>query len=590
MMQPKMLQPPNLSKSMLFLSDYFVNSDEKWVAVALYAGCIVSTGAMIGLGFILGWWCFPFLYTVFIAKDAALLSIGLGAGLLISLAMASLNYLTNAFKNDLYLNWRAWLTNKIIDQYLNNPTNYLAIQRLHPEIDTPAQRIQEDIDKLVESFLDLSIGGIENIVNLVMYTVLLSLAGGSLSFFMFGVNIVIPCYLVFVALGAGIATSAVGVYFNHGILEATQAEIVAQNNLRTDTQDLHVCAEEIAIEGGAAYYQKRLVGRVEGLYDKTAQRLAMQNRVLSFNIFNDIVQAIIPFLAAAPLYFNDLISLDGFYATSYYFSVMTRSLNWVISSFEKINKFQTSLARILALQTVLEQQQASDHIVTQIERVIERTEQQNLVVENLQLDIPGTADVVLQGLSLRFQPGAHSLIQAHSGSGKSSFFKAVAGTWSSGCGRITIPKGLETIYFLPQKPTLPHDTLRMVLAYPATDCPYDDTVLRQALTAVNLPALVDKLDENIGFKSLGEQQRIAFARVLLRKPQWVFLDEATASLDEEVEAQVYTCLKSQLPNTTLISIAHRSTVQRHHLRILFFEKDQAKNISVVESPAFSMTG
>lgn len=134
------------------------------------------------------------------------------------------------------------------------------------------------------------------------------------------------------------------------------------------------------------------------------------------------------------------------------------------------------------------------------------------------------------------------------------------------------------------------DTLRKVLAYPDANCSYSDSELILALKAVNMEALADKLDEHIGFKSLGEQQRIAFARVLLRKPDWIFLDEATASLDENVEEQVYCRLKELLPKTTIISIAHRSTVRRHHDNVLFFNVNNKKEVQVEEEHGLLVNG
>ncbi len=194
----------------------------------------------------------------------------------------------------------------------------------------------------------------------------------------------------------------------------------------------------------------------------------------------------------------------------------------------------------------------------------------------------GNNELIIKGLNLQFTPGVHTLIQAPSGTGKSSLFKAIAGTWLSGEGEIIIPNSLEAVYFLPQKPTLPRDTLRKILAYPDANCNYTDNELIAALKAVNMEKLSNKLDEQVGFKSLGEQQRIAFARVLLRKPDWVFLDEATASLDEQVEEEVYRRLKELLPKTTIISIAHRSTVKRHHDNILFFNVNDKKEVQVEE--------
>ncbi len=575
-------------RSLQFLSDYFLNSKDKWKAWALFSGCVFSTLAMIGLGFVLGWWCFPYIYAAFIVKDAVLLLMGLGAGLLISGAMAGFNYLANFLKNQLYVNWRSWVTKKLINQYLNNKTNYLEIARIYNDIDNPEQRIQEDIDKVVESFLDLSLGFIDNFSNFVIYTVLLSLAGGSLSFMLFGGTIIIPGFLVFVALGAGIVTSLIGYFINRSLRQSTNEETIAQSNLRSDLQHIKTFSEEIAIEHAEKYYQARLEKEVDELNMKTTKRLSIQNETASFNLFNGILQAIIPICAAAPLYFMDLITLDVFYSVGYYFSMMTRSLNWFINSFETINKFQTSLSRIVTLQQTLDKNNVGES-TKKIIRTIEHQDK-NLMVRNLELNLPGSNELVIKGLNLQFTPGVHTLIQAPSGAGKSSLFKAIAGTWLSGEGEIIIPKSLEAVYFLPQKPTLPNDTLRKVLAYPDANCTYSDSELISALRAVNMEALAGKLDKQIGFKSLGEQQRIAFARVLLRKPDWIFLDEATASLDENVEEQVYCRLKELLPKTTIISIAHRSTVRRHHDNVLFFNVNDRKEVQVEEENGLLVKG
>lgn len=580
MTNPTPPEPSYFNRSLQFLSDYFLNSNDKWKAWGLFSGCVFSTLAMIGLGFALGWWCFPYIYAAFIVKDTALLLMGLGAGLLITGAMAGFNYLTNYLKNELYVSWRSWLTKKVINQYLNNKTNYLEISRIYNDIDNPEQRIQEDIDKVVESFLDLSLGFIANFSNLVIYTVLLSLAGGSLSFVLFGSTIVIPGFLVFVALGVGTVTSLIGYFINKSLRQSTNEETIAQSNLRADLQHIKLFSEEIAIEHAEKYYQKRLEKEVDELNKKTAKRLSIQNETASFNVFNGILQAIIPVIAAAPLYFNDLITLEVFYSVGYYFSMMTTSLNWFITSFETINKFQTSLGRIITLQQALDKNNAGES-TKKIIRTIDHHDK-NLVVKKLELHLHGSNDLVIKGLNLHFTPGVHTLIQAPSGAGKSSLFKAIAGTWISGEGEIIIPKSLESVYFLPQKPTLPNDTLRKVLAYPDANCSYTDNELIAALKAVSMEALADKLDKQVGFKSLGEQQRIAFARVLLRKPDWIFLDEATASLDEDVEEQVYCRLKELLPETTIISIAHRSTVKRHHDNVLFFRVNEQKDVQVEE--------
>lgn len=565
--------------SVRFLSDYFLHAQDKKKAWALFIASVLSILGITSLGFLLGWWCFPFISAAFMAKDTTLLLIGLSAGIAISALMAGCHYLSNYLKNELFLKWRTWLTNKVTNQYLTSSTNYLKISRSYKEIDNPEQRIQEDISNVISSFLDLSLGFIKNCSSLITYTVLLSLVGSSLSFALLGLNVLLPGYLVLMALVVGIGTSVLGYFINRSLHQATNEEIICQSDLRADLQQVKNSAEEIAIEHAEPYYQDRLKKKVTDLNRKTSNRLSIQNKTATFNDFNGTFQALIPFLAAAPLYFSDLISLEVFYSVGYYFSMITAALNWFVYSFKKINIFQTSLGRAMELQQILNTQQSSSY------KIVRTLGQHDTPIEinNLDITVHNKQEVtptIIKGLTLQFEPKVHTLIQAPSGTGKSSLLKAIAGTWDSGNGTIIIPKSVQSLYFLPQNPTLPRDSLRNVLAYPDAQCNYSDEELIFALKAVNMARFAEQLDQPVGVKSLGEQQRIAFARVLLRKPDWVFLDEATASLDEHTEAQMYRNLKRYLPNTTIISIAHRSTVKQYHDKILFFRLNDNKELTI----------
>lgn len=568
-----------LKSSWQFLSDYFLNSEDKWKARALLLGCVVSILVVLGLSFLLGWWCFPYIYAAFVLKDVSAFLLGVGAALLISGLMAIFNFITNFLEATLYVNWRSWLMKKTINQYLNNKTNYLEISRIYSEIDNPEQRIQEDIDKVTESFLDLCLGFVYNFSNLVIFAVLLSLVGSSLSFLLFGGMVIIPGFLVFVAIAVGIGTTYIARLIGKSLRELTNEETIAQSNLRADLQYIQSCAEEVAIEQGKTYFHSRLVEQVDDLSIKTKKRSLIKNKIESFNVFSQIFQSVVPFLAAAPLYFADLITLSAFYSISYYFSTITFSLSWFATSLETVNKFEVSLYRLIELQQVLDK----DNLVDSTKQIIRTIDDKNdnLRINNLNLNLHKSQQSLIKGLDLTFNPGIHTLIQAPSGTGKSSLFKAIAQTWVSGEGEITMPRCLQKIYFLPQKPTLPNDTLRKVLAYPDDYCSYSDEELISALKLVNMEALAGKLDEKIGMKkSLGEQQRIAFARVFLRRPDWIFLDEATASLDEQVEGEIYNRLKVYLPNATIISIAHRSTVRQYHNKIVFLTVDNIKKAHI----------
>jgi putative ATP-binding cassette transporter len=578
MHNPTHIQPSYFSNATQFLLAYFLESDDKWRARLLLAGSILSILAISGLSLCLGWWCFPNLYGALMAKDTALLVTNLAYSFFVSGGMACFQYLAYDFKNKLSVPWREWLYKKARDQYLYGKTNYLQISRSYKNIDNPEQRIQEDIHHVVDSFLELALGFTNNFTNLIIYTTLLYLAGSTLSFTLLGLNIVIPGFLVWTALAVGIGTSLIGYYINKPLHELTTEETISQSNLRTNLLNIRNFAEEIAIERGEQYHADRLEKQINDLSSKTAQRLSIQNRTATFNLFNGNMQMLVPFFVAAPLYFNDLLSLDAFYTVGFYFAMMTSSLSWFIESFEKINRFQTSLGRVLGLQEVLDKNNTSTQNII---RIVSEHEQ-DLVINNLSLQLHNEDTLLVKGLNLRLTPGVNTIFQSPSGTGKSSIYKAIGGTWLAGEGEIIVPKSLDALYFLPQRPYIPADTLRNILAYPDVECRYSDAELISALNAVNLKAFTDKLDQKIENASLGEQQRIAFARVFLKKPAWVFLDESTASLDEDVEKQVYDRLRKLLPNTTFESIAHRSTVKRHHDHALFFSVNDRKEVRVVE--------
>lgn len=579
MTEPTSTEPSYFKRSSQFLFDYFKRSENKKKAWLLWAGSVLSVMAITGLGFFLGWYCFPLMYSAFLAKDLSLVLIGAGYALLSAAGMAGFNYLANYLKNTLYVDWRSWLTKQVIHQYLHSKTNYLKISRIYKELDNPEQRIQEDIDKVVQSAVNLSIGFIKNFCSLVAYTVLLGMAGVSTAALL-GTSVMIPGYLIFIALSVGTATSLISYFINRSLQKVTDEESTIQSNLRADLQQLKTSSEEIAIERAEPYYQNRLEKEVDDLSQRTTDRLLVQNSTISFNLFSSIFQGIVSLLAAVPLYFSNFITLDVFYSVNYYFIMVSESLNWFVESYEVINQFKTSLSRVVALKKLLDDEPVEESTAA----IIRKTNFDNQLIEVKKLDLKlhDGSEVIIKGLDLKFTKGIHTLITAPSGTGKSSLFKAIAGTWISGEGEITISGGLESLYFLPQKPTLPDDTLRKVLAYPDINVTYSDEALIAALNAVDMESLSTKLDEKVGFKSLGEQQRIAFARVLLRKPDWVFLDEATASLDESVEEKVYSNIKELLPQTTIISIAHRSTVKRYHDNVLFFNINDYNEVQVEE--------
>jgi putative ATP-binding cassette transporter len=215
---------------------------------------------------------------------------------------------------------------------------------------------------------------------------------------------------------------------------------------------------------------------------------------------------------------------------------------------------------------------------------VQRTPGAPITASGLTLGLPG-GQVLVSGADLAFEPGVSTYVSGPSGSGKSTLFRAIAGIWPYGSGRITVPADAE-ILFLPQKPYLPIGTLRRAVSYPTPEGMLDDETIRQALRDSQLPQLAERLAEEGHWAQIlspGEQQRLAIARALLQAPAWLFLDEATSALDAETETAVYRLLRDKLPRTTIVSIAHRPALADFHRRRIELKRNGAGPAQLMEA-------
>jgi putative ATP-binding cassette transporter len=294
--------------------------------------------------------------------------------------------------------------------------------------------------------------------------------------------------------------------------------------------------------------------------------MRQQKRLTSFTAGYGQAAIIFPFVVAAPRYFRGEFALGGLMQTASAFGQVQDSLSYIISSYTDIAEWRAVVARLAGFNRALDQVRA-EAAIQGIRH--DETPAGGLRLEDVTLDLPDGRPLV-EDISFALRPGDTALISGPSGSGKSTLFRAIAGIWPFGRGRVSMPASSRML-FLPQKPYLPLGTLREVVSYPTPPAGVPDTALREALEAVGLPQLGDQLDESANWAlrlSPGEQQRIAFARALLLKPEWLFLDEATSAVDESAEERLYALLRARLPGVTLVSVGHRSTLRPFHTRRL----------------------
>ena len=270
---------------------------------------------------------------------------------------------------------------------------------------------------------------------------------------------------------------------------------------------------------------------------------------------------IFPYIVVSPAYFSGAMQLGGLMQTASAFNSVQSALSYFITSYRNIAEWRAVIERLTGFEAAIAAGRAAAVAPPAIE-VVPRGGAV-FAVDRLDVRLPD-GERIVAAEHVAFPAGERVLVTGPSGSGKSTLFRAIAGIWPFGSGRVMVPKGAK-VMLLPQRPYFPLGTLAAAVGYPAEAGTFDDARIAEALVAVGLPELVERLGEEAHWNrmlSLGEQQRLGIARALLQAPDYLFLDEATASLDEAAEAALYRLLQERLKNTTIISIGHRSTLER----------------------------
>jgi putative ATP-binding cassette transporter len=485
----------------------------------------------------------------------------------------------------LQIRWRRWLTERYLRAWLSDGA-YYRMQLGAGETDNPDQRIADDLRLFVTGTLTLAIGGLRAAVTLVSFVAILWSLSGPLTLRIGGSSIAIPGYMVWVAL----AYAIVGTWLTHWIGRPLVRLNFDQQRYEADFRFGLVRFRENA-EGVALYhgesdelrgFRERFGAVVRNWWDI----MRRQKRLTWLTAGYSQAAIVFPFIVAAPHYFRGQILLGGLVQTATAFGQVQDSLSFIVSSYTDIAAWRSVVERLLGFERAL------DRVRDQAANGggIARTDGDDtrLALEGVDLDLPDGQPLVA-GVNLSLGPGDTALLGGPSGAGKSTLLRAIAGIWPFGRGEIHMPREARVL-FLPQKPYLPIGSLRDVVSYPTPPSGVDDETLREALEAVGLPERAGRLDE-AGHWALqlspGEQQRIAFARALVQKPGWLFLDEATSAVDEASEARLYRLVRERLPATAVFSVGHRGTLGAFHARHLAVRPNGSGPASIVEVTAAS---
>lgn len=453
----------------------------------------------------------------------------------------------------LEIKWRRWLTDRYLTRWLTSRLYYRL--QLTGKTDNPDQRIAEDLKLFVQYTLALAIGFLKAVVTLVSFIFILWQLSGT--FTVPVLEITIPGYMVFIA----IAYAVVGTYLTQRIGRPLIRQNFDQQRYEADFRysliRLRENCESIAFYRGEAPEGEIFRKRFANVVDNFWQIMKRQKKLTWFTSGYAQLAVIFPIIIAAPRYFGGQMQLGGLLQTVNAFGKVQDALSFFIDNYTVFAEWRAVISRLEGFaQHMNEIESAHDAKCI--------TEGACVAADKLTVALPdGT--VLAADLSLTVKAGESLLITGRSGAGKSTLLRTLAGIWPYGTGKVTRPT--ESVLFLPQKPYLPLGTLRQALIYPQTSSPLSDAQLKDILSQCRLEELGSRLDEFADWTqilSLGEQERIAFARVLVARPAWVFFDEATAALDEQTERHLYTLVRERLPETAIISVGHRSTLTAFH--------------------------
>lgn len=565
----------------------YFRSEERWSARLLLLTIIAMNFAQVGATVLLNAWRGQF-YDALQNKDAAgfmqliLLWRDSDAGfmpgfvpivaLYIPIAIYAL-YLTQL----LQIRWRRWMTTRMLTDWLSDRAYYTiglqnapapAVAGASHGTDNPDQRISEDLNSFTNTTLNLGLDLLSTIVSLVSFAEILWTLSGAIEVF----GIEVPGYMLFIA----IVYAIVGTVLTHLVGRPLAALEFLRQKVEADFRFALVRVRENA-EGIALYSGERsemggLFGRLSAVVLNWRQLMSRRKKLNALVQGYGQVAAIFPIVVASPRYFAGQIALGGLMRVAGAFSQVQSSLSWFVDSYQQLASWRATVDRLTSFQQAIAAARALADGGVRL-----RQGGTALALNDVTLALPDGRNL-LNCAALTLPAGRSTVISGRSGSGKSTLFRAIAGIWPFGGGAVERPAG--TYLFLPQRPYIPLGTLRHAVTYPAETGAIADATVQQALTDVGLPALVPELDTDEPWAqrlSGGEQQRLAVARALLLRPDWLFLDEATASLDPEGEAELYQVLRQRLPGTTMLSISHRPEVARWHDDTLVF-KDGALRV------------
>jgi putative ATP-binding cassette transporter len=487
--------------------------------------------------------------------------------LIIFVFLAAINIVFSVYRyyvqQFLGLRWRQWLTEQFLDRWLAK-RSYYYLENFDENTDNPDQRIQEDAASLVAASLDLMIGLVSSVVTIFAFIFVLWKLSGYLIIPLgkWG-TLAIPGYLVWVGIIYAAIGTAVTFRIGRPLVALNFEQQHREANFRFAAIDLRAHAEHVALYHGEDRQKNILKKIFSGVLENWYAIILRKKLLLWFTAGYNQISVILPLVVALPNYFNKVFKLGGLIQTLSAFQRIQDAFSFIVNSYTSIAEWQAVTRRLITFLKHMDE--IEKNALLQNKFIFSPSTGNKIFVKNLTITT-SQGNVLLKNINQELKHGLCYVVKGHSGLGKSTFLRTLAGVWPYGSGEISLPEKKD-LMFLPQTSYMPLGTLREALLFPDKVVNIPDQELIRLLEECDLPQLVSQLSQVTHWTdhlSPGELQRIAFIRILLQKPSWVFLDESTSALDLIHEKKVYQLLKTELPHCSIVSVGHQPSIDSYH--------------------------
>ncbi|HUI68969.1 MAG TPA: ABC transporter ATP-binding protein/permease [Spirochaetia bacterium] len=538
---------------------YWWNSEERWLARALILAIVLLNLLMVFISYRITEW-----YNTFWNALQKYDSPEAWHQLLVFLILVVPYIIAAVYQTYLMqmlqIRWRQWLTRRYVDAWLAHGT-YYQMQVLGDGTDNPDQRISQDLASFSTQTLNFVIGVISSVTTLVAFLAMLWTLSSQVAIPWHGAKVVIPGYLVWAAVVYSVCGTILTAVVGRRLIHLNFNQERFNADFRFSLVRIRENSESIAMYRGEAHEREHLLGRFANVFRNFWQIMRRTKRLNWWVSGYGQAAVIFPVLVSMPAYFAKAIQIGTIMQISSAFGQVQSALSFIVNSYTDLASWHAVVDRL----RYFEQGMSKMSTLRETHARIDRRDGGALRLRDLNLRLPDGRELV-HGLNLELAPGSRLVVMGASGTGKSTLLRTLAGIWPFGDGTIELPHG-ERVLFMPQRPYLPLGTLREALLYPFGDPATSDAQLAVTLERAGLPELFSARDESRMWAhvlSLGEQQRLAFGRIFLQQPSWVFMDEATSAIDEPGESALYRTLIELLPETTIVSVGHRSSLLAFH--------------------------